>query len=667
MPAENSLPQFDLLTLHENDKGWGPIEIPKEFEGVPYQPFSKDTRLGRIADWSGSVYQDMKSKGRYMSQFAGSQYAYVHDEDDSNFQLVTSGRDLKSSNLRQRYRFPMRGRRPGAGGVYGYGSMRGGYAQQGGIYQNRKFRNLSDRERLMQYPNRRWNQWGNATGPGSQRRGGMQGPGAWRNPPGGGGWGSYQDRRQPHRTVRDASVQIKDSWNLEEELDFTRLSKLALPSVKEPVDLVKCGEMEYYDKSYDRVSTRNERPLVRVNRVTHTVSTMDDPIIRDLAKQHAARVYCTDSIAARIMCCTRSVNPWDLVLTRADDLLFIDEREKAELDLVTVCETAAEPPNEEPGHINSAQRLSLEATYINTNLMQQMLLMGGKKYSFPERNPFIDDDEDDDDDDDGEDDSEDDGDDDEEVDEDDDQDGRGQSKRRRKKKEDKDELGSIGYRYRLFDLGNQISLVVRCEINGVLPPASTDAEQSTHATPQFVCIRALNEFDSRYCGGVDWRSKLDTQRGAVLASEIKNNAFKLAKWTVCSILAGADQLKLGFVSRVNPKDSSRHVILGTQQFKPLEFALQLNLNLDNSWGILRCVIDFLMKMPEGRYLLLKDPNKPMLRIFSVPRDAFDSDDSEDSEGDVPSAPQPQTTTVTTDQIQDEQSTEPVTEPDKVAD
>lgn len=53
---------------------------------------------------------------------------------------------------------------------------------------------------------------------------------------------------------------------------------------------------------------------------------------------------------------------------------------------------------------------------------------------------------------------------------------------------------------------------------------------------------------SQYCGGVDWRTKLDTQRGAVLAAEIKNNAFKLAGWTVCSILSGADQLKLGYVT-----------------------------------------------------------------------------------------------------------------------
>ena len=93
---------------------------------------------------------------------------------------------------------------------------------------------------------------------------------------------------------------------------------------------------------------------------------------------------------------------------------------------------------------------------------------------------------------------------------------------------------------------------------------------------------------------VDWRQKLDTQRGAVLANELKNNACKLAKWTVQSILAGADNLKFGYVTRYNVKDSSRHVILGTQQFKPIEFGQQINLNMDNAWGVVRCIPDLIM-------------------------------------------------------------------------
>ncbi len=41
-----------------------------------------------------------------------------------------------------------------------------------------------------------------------------------------------------------------------------------------------CGELEYYDKSYDRITTKLEKRLARVNRLFHKVTTTDDPIIR---------------------------------------------------------------------------------------------------------------------------------------------------------------------------------------------------------------------------------------------------------------------------------------------------------------------------------------------------------------------------------------------------
>ena len=31
--------------------------------------------------------------------------------------------------------------------------------------------------------------------------------------------------------------------------------------------------------------------------------------------------------------------------------------------------------------------------------------------------------------------------------------------------------------------------------------------------------------------------------------------------------------------------------------------------MDNGWGILRVIIDTCMKLSEGKYLILKDPNK----------------------------------------------------------
>merc|ERR1712013_642565 len=188
------------------------------------------------------------------------------------------------------------------------------------------------------------------------------------------------------------------------------------------------------------------------------------------------------------------------------------------------------------------------------------------------------------------------------------------------------EVASVAYRYRRWNLGNDLVLICRCELDAV--------QVGSHGETQFVNLKALNEWDSRHSGGVDWRQKLDTQRGAVLANELKNNACKLAKWTVQSILAGADNLKFGYVTRYSVKDSSRHIILGTQQFKPIEFGQQINLSMDNAWGIVRCVLDLVMAQKDGKYLIVKDPNKAMIRLYDIPDNTFESEeDSDESEED----------------------------------
>jgi len=244
-----------------------------------------------------------------------------------------------------------------------------------------------------------------------------------------------------------------------------------------------------------------------------------------------------------------------------------------------VNETAAEPPHEEGNSINSPRSLAYEATFVNHNFSQQVLKMDEDRINFENPNPFAD---------------------------------------------DKHELCPVGYRYRQFDIGG-VGLIVRCEHDGVMNGPAGDQ--------QFINIKALFEWDSRHSGGIDWRQKLDSQRGAVLANELKNNSCKLAKWTIQSILSGSQQIKFGYVSRINVRDSSRHAILGTQQFKPKEFADQINLNMDNAWGILRYIVDTCMKLPDGKYLFLKDPNKPVVRLYDIPDDTFESDDDGDDDDD----------------------------------
>lgn len=179
-------------------------------------------------------------------------------------------------------------------------------------------------------------------------------------------WGA---RNAPPK-IRDASVAVRADWSTIEEMDVPRLLKLSLPNIKDGEDIMCCGALEYYDKSYDRINVKNEKPLQRIDRVFHTVTTTDDPIIRVLSKS-VGNVYATDAILATIMCCTRSNYSWDIVIEKIGDKLFMDKRDNTEFDLLTVNETSVEPPDD-GNSLNSPRNLAIEATFINHNFSQQV-------------------------------------------------------------------------------------------------------------------------------------------------------------------------------------------------------------------------------------------------------------------------------------------------------
>ena len=218
---------------------------------------------------------------------------------------------------------------------------------------------------------------------------------------------------------------------------------------------------------------------------------------------------------------------------------------------------------------------------------------------------------------------------------------------------------SVGYRYRKFDLGDGVQLVARCELHGLAKKKGSTvvtttttigkkkkkAEENVLEVPegdQYMTAYALNEYDPSYVANapparpgttINWRDKIDNQAGAVLASELKNNSFKLAKWTAQSLLAGASQMKIGFVSRINPKNAYDHVILATQTYRPMDFATQITLNQGTMWGIMRLFIKLLEDQPEGKYVIMRDPNKAIVRIYGVPIETFEESDEDEEDDD----------------------------------
>ena len=399
-----------------------------------------------------------------------------------------------------------------------------------------------------------------------------------------GGRGGRGNMRRQDRKDRVASLTVQVDWELTDELDLIQLLKLQANPPKAE-DLEWCGHLDHYDEAYDKTTSRTAVPLKRVdNKIFYSVTTAEDPVLEKFAVEGIGDIFATDTILAQIMAAPRSIYSWDLVIQKTEGVIYIDKRDNSVFDYLTVSETAHDPPQagDNTEEINTPEKLSVEASMINQNFSQQVLqppLPGGDSRKKYEPNPFYD------------------------------------------EEEPGFEPASVAYRYRKFPLG-KVNLVARTELHGWV---------NKRGVEQMLNVYALNEWDSRFSGGINWRMKIDQQRGAVLATELKNNSCKVAKWTAQSILSGADQMKVGYVSRKRQGEVYEHEVLATQFFKPKELAVQTNLSVTNMWGVVKMLCELLMTKEDGKFVLLKDPNKATLRLYRVPLNTFEEVEEEEGE------------------------------------
>ena len=331
-----------------------------------------------------------------------------------------------------------------------------------------------------------------------------------------------------------------------DQIPLSALHKLS-SKPGEPEELSAYGSLAAYDRAADRVTPKFAAKLRRAGSRAAPVSVAADSILQGIAAAGEGDVFMSDALLTVLMTAPRTVYPWDILISKKGDQLFFDRRAGSTLEYLTNGETAPDPIQEDRDSNNGVQKLSAEATGVNQAFREQVLSAGGATLELGDAPPA--------------------------------------------------ELAaagtpSPGYRYRRWTLG-ETRLVVRCEV---------DAHIKTGDTVQIVAVHALNEFDPKW-SGVDWRQKLENQRGAVLATELKNNAAKMSRWTAAALIGGVDIIKLGYVSRTSFRDPNNHMLLGTQAVKPRDFAAQMNLNMDNAWGIVRALVDMCYeKMEEdGRF------------------------------------------------------------------
>lgn len=402
-----------------------------------------------------------------------------------------------------------------------------------------------------------------------------------------------------HRTFNEWSIEPTPLWNVVAEIPFNQLPKQTIDiSAIAVEDLFWRGKLRYYDKSMDQITVKSQLQLSHHahNYDHYWASTHDDECIGEILMQiyeesekdengqyNQIVMAATDQILAVLMTAARSKYSWHLNITKIDNQIIIDKANGSIIDLLTADETAPEPPMQDAENkLNRPPALGYEAVKVNQNLRQQVLL--DEVANEYEQAPFV---------------------------------------------EPGDKPASIAYRYRKFTIPPRkggtdseclpIVLITRAEVNAKL--------KGTDANSGYTYVCTLNELVTKKAK--PWATQIEAQKGALLANEIRNNTTKLQRFAAQASIAGCDNLRLGYITRRSPNDAENHTILGIQSFTTENLASQMGLKMDNSWGIIRSLADLLMTKPEGHYVLLKDPMKPIMRLYATPEDEEAKERSED--------------------------------------
>lgn len=395
-----------------------------------------------------------------------------------------------------------------------------------------------------------------------------------------------------HHTFNEWSIEPLASWQLLADIPFNQLLKLDLNAAQVvATDFAWRGKLGLYDKKMDNISVKAEMPVQNNNSQYdyYWTSTNDDDCIMDYLvelhrknEQEAADgdkvskntiiLGATDQIISVLMTAARSKYSWHLNVTKIGNQIILDKANGSIIDMVTVNETAPEPPLPDAEiKINRPAALGYEAVKINQRIRQQVLVPDQVSEEF-ELPPFV---------------------------------------------EEGDNPSTMAYRYRTFNIpgNNQGKGWERSPIH-VVTRGEVHAHQPGSPNSGYMYVCALNEVPHKT--QKSWRTQIETQKGALLANEMRNNTAKFQRFAASAILSGCDTLKLAFVTRRSPNDAEQHSIIGIHTYTTENLATQMGLNMRNAWAVIRLICGLIMTRPDGQYILVKDPLKANIRFYSVP-------------------------------------------------
>lgn len=443
---------------------------------------------------------------------------------------------------------------------------------------------------------------------------------------------------------RVLSCQIQKDWKLLEEIDFGRLSKLSL-SVPRSIrssratyggsaksSMAKFDENEKFDveenvisviSSHDssklplydsrlaeRLTPRTER-TVSVSELTTSSSAVGDksgqsidskmfpPLSEELQRETVAHttIYTSAPIASLLMASPHTVIPWDIIVRVTEDesdgsRIVILEAGSSSLSKAHVHETAIFKPAPISGTSNWSQQqqaVTAQQTKMSKKLEELTLENSNLSYLLPEILSSL----------------------------------QGNSASASAAADvdscPEQPQRQSSQRHTMVSLGDGYFLRLVGDVDAVCS-SSKGTNAGAAGEEESVLVSSLLECNttntSISAGSHGWRQKLDNQRGALLVQEFRDNTAYLARKAYQSLVMDVDRVAIGWFSRSSVAD--KHGLLAVQEYSPEEMVTQMNLNVENAFGILRALVDLFGKLPVGKeFRLLRDANRPLLKLYQV--------------------------------------------------
>ena len=598
-PAPSSLPDFHLPPFSDSSNGWGPSShsLPSHLLGLPFMPFNKGEKLSKISDWSynrdargaalkvaeeeeiggedeGGAFEVVDTKVKPKPRFGYRPFQQQQRRPQYPGQQNRGGPQREEKRNTTTTTVQQQQAQQAAAAAAAQSSGKGVTSTIGSTAWNTLANTGGSAWTQQQAGVKRSMQTGagQSQAPTGQRANqSQQRSGGPNNRPGQQGQrrGYFHEQKEQ----RPPSVEVHEDWKLALDIELSELQGVTFEPLEDE-DLLFAGSLLPFNPTFARVNPRTSIPLLRYeSRQFFAASTTEDPILNGFIERKEGTVFATDAILSLLMSAPKSVYSWDLLLRKQGDVLVFDKRHESRIDYLSVNENHSEHLSDEKDNINHPDHLALEATVINHNFSQQCL-SPSPSLDFETPNPFL------------------------------------------SSLPAGNEPAAVAFRYHSWNLGNSQQLIARSSIN---------AYAMRNDTPAYLITRTLNEFDSKLSGSVEWRQKLESQTGAALAIEMKNNAYRLARYVSDCLISACDEIRVGFVSRMSVKNSYKHAVLMCKTYDVKTFSDSINVKPKALWGSLKVTLDKLRQLDDGTFLLLRDPNKATIHVYAVPADAFASE------------------------------------------